>query len=243
MQGITRIGACQNQICVAYCDNAAVNSKLFRMLHQTFPFLIHVPCAAHCIQLIVNSCLSSSTFSSTNTSAMKFIYQFRNQCELRHQFNSMSPLCIPAPCDARWNSKLLAFERLIKVKKDINYVAEQSDVFWSDLEKVIAFLKPFQLATDIVQADSSTLYHVYLQFIGLLQHTQQQQLTWAQQNIVQRWNKHVNIEATVACALLSFESIDPHFQQYSSKSRQFIIEFGAAYLNYWNISIVSVAEL
>lgn len=34
-------------------DNEAVNGALYRLLKNDFPFLIHVPCAAHTVQLCV----------------------------------------------------------------------------------------------------------------------------------------------------------------------------------------------
>ena len=42
------------------------------------------------------------------------------------------------------------------------------DSFWHELKQVMDFLHPFQVATDVIQADNSTLYSVWTHFCKLL---------------------------------------------------------------------------
>ena len=46
----------------------------------------------------------------------------------------------------------------------------QEREYWSQLDQLVTFLKPFQLATDVMQKDSSTMYDCFLQFKHLLTH-------------------------------------------------------------------------
>jgi hypothetical protein len=57
-------------------DNEAVNKATHRILVERWPFLVHVPCAAHTIQLIVRNCLSHETFASTVTQVLTIVRFF-----------------------------------------------------------------------------------------------------------------------------------------------------------------------
>jgi hypothetical protein len=102
------------------------------------------------------------------------------------------------------------------------------------------FLKPFREATDIIQQDSATLIDVYQQFITLWEHTQKKNARWVASSLLQRWNQHVNIPATSACALLSFTTLPHSLSQ--QKALDFIVEFGVQYLTFYEPNVAEGLE-
>jgi hypothetical protein len=119
---------------------------------------------------------------------------------------------------------------------------KQSDQFWEQLLALSKYLKPFQVATDIVQSDNATLVQVYTQFHMLLTHVSHPDpsiypapyssiLSKEAANIINvNWRKHVNIPATIAAASLSFSPTDIFPQSDIQTATDFIPQFGAQYL-------------
>lgn len=71
------------------------------------------------------------------------------------------PKVIIKSVETRWNSFLAACIRMLQLKKWVQSCFEQTEEFWKELQLLIAFLKPFQVATDVVQRDASTLFDVF----------------------------------------------------------------------------------
>ena len=113
--------------------------------------------------------------------------------------------------DTRWSSWLYAAQRLLLLRAYVDLVISQEASFWSGLEEVVAFLKPFQVATDVTQQDGSTLFDVWRVFKRLRTHVGGVPPTnpfFASKEaiitiIIDLWDKHVNIDAVIACAQLS----------------------------------------
>jgi hypothetical protein len=131
-------------------------------------------------------------------------------------------------------------------------VTQQPALFWSQLIELTCFLKPFQIATDVIQQDASTLYDVYQQFKRLLQHVKALESTSifhssqaAIVNIIMRlWEKHINVEATVCCALLSFDAAaDTIFEDKIPAAHRWFRKFAADYALYWKITTLDELPL
>jgi hypothetical protein len=220
-------------------DNEAVNRATHKILQQQFPHLIHVPCAAHTVQLVVRSCLAHATFAPTMQQLTALINHFHakaNRLALRHIQNArgIPPLAVLKPCDTRWSSQLVAAERLQRMQKEIVTCYDSESLpavkpdFFAQLALLITFLKPFQTATDAIQRDTATLYTVYEQFIMLQQHVKEQNAEWAAVSILKRWKKHTNTAAVTASAILSFARPSSHLS--IADAQQFIVSFGSEYL-------------
>jgi hypothetical protein len=236
-------------------DNERVNRTVWDLLLQNFPFLIRSPCAAHLVQLCVVKALGLPCIDPVLMAVEALLRQFRYKearlklKNLQIADNNGSFLNLLRPCDTRWSSWLNAIYRLLKVKKYVDVVTPQPQRFWSDLEDMSRFLKQFQLATDVIQQDSSTLYDVFQQFKRLLQHVRGLQLTSIFQPakddviniIIDMWEKHINLDAIIICAQLSFDSAaDAIFQrdQLVAAERWFL-DFAAKYAVYWQLSTAS----
>ena len=230
---------------IAYVvDNEAVNAATHRIMCKELPFLILVPCAAHTIQLIVNDCLNTEPYTATKQQLLALVRHFEikaNRLELLNlqAARKLPTLAVLKPCDTRWSSVLLAANRMLKMQKEIaccftaaSLPEVQAD-FFSQLETFAAFLLPFRVATDAVQSDNATLYTVFEQFQLLSKHAADSHAV-AATSVLKRWDNFINVDATVACAILSF--IRPPAPLSIQAGQQFIVDFGSAYLEYYKLS-------
>jgi hypothetical protein len=102
-------------------DNEPVNGALYTLLLQRFRFLLHIPCAAHTIQLCVKDALLLPYISDTNDALTALLWAFKSskvlKVKLAQQQGVLHPLRVPYkimyPNDTRWNSRLQASERLL----------------------------------------------------------------------------------------------------------------------------------
>jgi hypothetical protein len=232
-------------------DNERVNTTLWELLLAPFPFLIRSACAAHLVQLCVLKALELPVIDPILTTMEAVIRQFRykvHRLKLKQvQLAAAgSSLCLIRPCDTRWSSQMYAAERLVKLKTFIDLVLPQTSLFWCELEQVINFLKPFQLATDVMQKDTSCLYDIYQQFKSLLRHVKSTPSTSifraakddVTNIIIDMWEKHINIKAIISCATLSFDTqLDPALEARTSEAEEWFWDFAAKYSMAWNLSL------
>ena len=231
---------------IAVCaDNESANNKAINDLIDTKPFLIHVPCGAHTIQLVVRDILRIGMIKSTMEQAEGIINEFRPK-EMRLKLlqaqvgNVKCPMLFILPCKTRWSSEIAALARILQLQRWINVISVRPQSFWNSLTELLRFLKPFQIATDLIQSDSATLLDVYQQYRNLHKHCESYKETpqfaiaavAAKTALQNWWFKQVNQRAVVACALLSFsQTAERDFSNDEiSKAEQFIFDVGANYL-------------
>ena len=254
-------------------DNESVNYTLFGLLSNTFPFLIHVPCAAHTVQLCVKKILCLAVMKTVVFALHGLLSAYERSKEIRLFMKQLqrelrqgkAVLQLLKPCDTRWSSMLISATRLLLLRDCIeptipkvlaNLAARESrtyhevtftaDSFWKPLEQIVAFLKPFQIATDVVQSDEACLMDVYEQFVQLAEHVGKlppdSVLSAAKQPalaiIVKEWDTHVNEEAVIASAILSFH---PHVSSTSrsslARAQQWCFAAGAKFLAHYRLSV------
>ena len=226
-------------------DNEAVNKKTHGLLLPDFPCLLHIPCAAHTLQLIVRTCLKHTDFADTVQQLTDLIAFFsakehRNKLRRAFEVDALPLLAVVKPNDTRWSSTLFAAQRIVAIYDQASscFNAESlpsvpKEAFLPALVKLVAFLKPFQVATDIIQSDAATLYTIYQQFVKLQQHVKEQGAHWAVARIVDRWNKQINVDATVASAILSFTVLPSSLDRAAAQS--FIVTFGCSYILFYRL--------
>ena len=108
-------------------DNEAVNTALHRLLLLDFPFLLHIPCAAHTLQLCVRAAMSLQPVKTVVDATVALLLLFKANKELRVNVKQQQALLRPGAvplqichvCDTRWNSFLYAADRLLKLKQCI----------------------------------------------------------------------------------------------------------------------------
>jgi hypothetical protein len=222
-------------------DNEAVNAAAHRLLLPDLPWLIHVPCAAHTIQLVVRSCLLKPEVVSTVAQFVELVRLFdakQHRIALRkmQEAHEAKQLVVQKPCDTRWSSLLTSAERMLLLEKEVTHVCLDAlpsitAAFWTKLRGLVAFLKPFQVATDRIQRDSATLYTVFEQFEVLREHAVA--YPWARSCIDDRWEKRVHRDAVTASALLSF--VQPNIGLSRQSAQTFLVTFGAAYIAHYQL--------
>ena len=241
-------------------DNERVNRTLWELLLLPFPFLIRSPCAAHLTQLCVNRALELPLIEPLFTAMEDLLRQFRLK-EARLKLKNLQVANPPRrlrdasgipvvygllrPQDTRWSSWLYAAQRMLMLRAYVDMVISQEVSFWSGLEEVVAFLKPFQVATHGLQQDGSTLFDVWRLFRRLLTHVRGIPLIspfYASKDailtiIIELWEQHVHIDAVIACAQLSFDSsVDDIFPDNIQDARRWFLDFAAQYALYWHIA-------
>jgi hypothetical protein len=231
-------------------DNERFNHAVWELLVEPFPYLIRSPCAAHLVQLCVLKALALPGIEPILTDMEGVLGEFRykvNRLKLKQVqiAATNSSLNLLRPCDTRWSSQLFAADRLYLLKSYVDVVSEQTPQFWIDLQQVIEFLKPFQVATDIMQKDTSNLYDTYSQFKSLLKHVSSLKSTsvfYAAKNdittmIIDLWEKHVNVNAVICCAILSFDpSVNAMFENQIYAAEQWFFDFATKYAQAWTLS-------
>jgi len=229
-------------------DNESVNKATFNRLVVEFPFLVYIPCAAHTVQLAVRSCLTLPSFANTITQLHALI-RFFDVKENRHTLKQMQMLrgvpqrVVVKPNDTRWSSTLHAAERMLLLQREVECCFDHESLslipskesFFKSLIDLISFLRPFQFATDEIQKDRSTLFTVYTQFTTLLRHTTEREDVESTRAILARWERRLNVPATLAVAILSFATLPPSLTERSQEARQFIRDFGASYLTQYQL--------
>jgi hypothetical protein len=239
-------------------DNEQVNKTLWGLLVRAFPFLIRSSCASHLVQLCVIHALELPLIDPLFKSMEALLRKFRFK-EARLKLKNLqiaNPIrCTSAnepivyallkPQDTRWSSWLYAAERLVMVKSYVDMVYSQEIGFWNTLNELIKFLKPFQVATDVLQQDVSTTYDVYRQFKKLLLHVRAIDSTnpfHASKDailgvIINLWEEHVNLDSIVICAQLSFDkNVDVIFPNNIQSARRWFLDFAAKYAVFWQLS-------
>jgi hypothetical protein len=239
------IADCGARVVGCVVDNEAVNGAAHRLLLPDLPFLLHIPCAAHTIQLIVRSCLALPHFSLIVQQFVDLVRHFdakQHRIALRRQQeqHEVKQLVVQKPCDTRWSSLLMSAERMLLLEREVKHVCldtlpSLTAEFWPKLRELVTFLKPFQVATDRIQRDCATLYTVYEQFCMLRQHAERHE--WARACIDDRWEKRVHVNAVTASAMLSF--VEPVGLD-AQAAQQFIITFGAAYI--WHYKLLPLEQ-
>jgi hypothetical protein len=235
-------------------DNEAVNGALYRLLRVKFSFLIHIPCAAHTVQLVVHGCLASDRWKQVKSVVEEVLKSFSSSKDARIQLMKLQQaggrkvLSLVKQNDTRWNSFLYACERFQLLRPYIDIVFPQAADFWEEVDALIEFLRPFQVATDVIQRDTSTLFDIFQQWINLTQHVKTQlsgrEERAAMSVLKQRWDMQVNGDATVAVAILS---LDVDIQKMKSEdieaAQAFIIRFGVQYLRFYQMTDLEEEEL
>jgi hypothetical protein len=227
-------------------DNEGVNYALFELLSKQFPFLIHVPCAAHTIQLCVKYALAHTLVADVLKGMDALLYAFDSSKRLRHALAELqttlrpfqTPLKLMPYNSTRWSSRLRAAERILKLKNCIIAMKDEviahlrslkrtsfhpftfDEFWWHSLLSLTAFLTPYQIATDVVQSDTSSLMDVYYQFLDLCGEADKLEmphpLAGMRQSIIDilrmQWygdgkthRSHVNRLAIIMCAIFSFD--------------------------------------
>jgi len=227
-------------------DNEAVNAAAHRLLVADMPFLVHVPCAAHTVQLVVRNCLAEPQLAPIVEQLLALIRFFdckENRIALQQQQTvrgAKATLGVLKTCDTRWHSLLRAAQRMELLEKDVKrcYDADSLSAvnadFWKQLPQLIDFLKPFMVATDRIQCDSATLVTVFHEFHQLRKHLQQH--SWALKWLDARWERCINGDAVAACALLSFDPIPADSNVTISAAQKFIVHFGSGFLLKYQLS-------
>ena len=250
MTGISNLGV---PIVALVADNEAVNKALHRQLQPTFPFLILVPCGAHVIQLCVVRTLELTGVKDVLETMAEIINGFSSNKDYRNRLISAQTaagiteqLCILKPCTTRWSSHLFAAQRLLRLRLHIQIIMAQTDLFWTNLESLVAFLEPFQHCTDVAQADNSTLYSVHQQFERLLRGlrtTPPTSFLCVIQDVVRDiitryWHKFMPISAVIMCAIFSFDETGQHqfSDEQSHAASVWFVAFAVDYLHHYNLS-------
>ena len=273
-EGLRSIITASIPLAAIVTDNEAVNGAMYRLLEEEFPFLIHIPCAAHTLQLCVRKVLKLSPVAPCVRALRALLLAFKHNKELRILLKEQQgimrkgkqPLQLITIVPTRWNSIQAAAMRVMELqhcltpcvpsiigqlarekKRDVyRELTYSDDTFWEPLAVLIAFLGPYQIATDIVQSDDATLGDVHHQFAGLTFKADQlasphllAPVKGLVKSIIQDyWLKHVNINAVIQCSQFSF---DPAYTSFPERERldadDWFSRWGTSFIKHYSLSV------
>jgi hypothetical protein len=176
-------------------DNEQVNVALFRKLANDFPFLIHIPCAAHTIQLCVKKAMKLPGIEDAIGTLLAMITAWKHSKDVRVLLSQQQALLHRGDKElklikvvvTRWNSIYYAGQRVLlledclrpcipailtqlrKEKNKARYATYTFDdqSFWHPLRTVVDFFASYKTATDVVQSDAACLADVHREFLRL----------------------------------------------------------------------------
>ena len=229
-------------------DNEAVNGAMIRILTASFPWLVHIPCAAHTIQLVVNELLKHPSIKPFVDSASLLIEQFASskaaRQELRRQCLSLKKNAahrLKRIVPTRLNTTLFALERLLLLKPQIQYtltlhnMPAPDSIFWDTIKLLVDILKPFQVTTDLVQTDYVTLSAVAQSHSILIDTIHKHVITETPykeamitclNSIDHHWSRHINTDAVEAVKY--FTALDG--RPLKTPIKEFILTWAPKYL-------------
>jgi hypothetical protein len=195
-QGLRSIIDARVLVVAIVTDNEPVNGAMYRLLVDDFPFLVHIPCAAHTLQLCVKKVLRLGPMAPMVKSLRALLLAFKRNKDVRILLKDQQgilrkgrqSLQLVTIVDTRWNSVLAAAKRVAEletclrpcvpfIKAELSkevYKGQYDDLafsdesFWHPLVTLIDFLVPYQIATDTVQSDDATLGDVHRHFARLM---------------------------------------------------------------------------
>jgi hypothetical protein len=151
------------------CDNAGNVQSAAGQLSDTYQ-LIHLGCAAHQLQLMVEAFLGEIAVKDGlivfDDLIAKLAHQ-KNSKKLRHILSLHTRLTVVTPNETRWFGRLYSYRRLEELRPFLVHFtsAELADTptqqNWEFLTDVIAVLESFLEISDVLQSDHNTIWHTY----------------------------------------------------------------------------------
>lgn len=244
-------------------DNAAVNRSLFDKLSATYPFLVHIPCSAHILNLCIKKMLTLDGIVDIIEFMNSILEKFQGDLQLQLKLKKLQRENVGGqgkegkvyqllrPCDTRWCSSLPAARRLLDLQKYINFIIEDiSASMWTKVGELVGLLTVFESTLNVLQSDSTNQYNLYCAFVNLLDSLEQYKKTLSviisspiQDIIVRYWLKYVNESLVIMSAIFSF---DQSYKTYFSadkimKAKEWYFKFASKYLHFHHSNNISTA--
>jgi hypothetical protein len=242
-------------------DNASTNIRFFELLKKEIPFLINIPCSAHLLQLCVNKILKLPSVKSIIDTMIHILDTFKSNnnylLELRNlqasKFQTEDIKALIRPTDTRWSSSVAAARRLYLLRSYIKFIlTDIPENTWDHLKELMNFLEPFEIATNILQTDSSTIYYFYKQYRVLLTFVREYNQKYLEFDkveihniLVSYWKKYIDTNLIIVSAMLSFdESYNTIFSGIEIiKAKDWFTDFAVQYLEFYYPDTLNVKKV
>lgn len=164
-------------------DNASNCVDMARHLRAEFPYIVHTPCAAHGIDLLMGDIGSLEWVRSTTELAMFLVTFVTRKRRVLAMFRSFSSLDLRKPAPTRFAFDLVVIDRLIRCRPQLRQMVAGDrwaassfaqtpdgiyfattvfgDEFWRGAEQLATFLRPFYIVLRLVDSEGSTLGLLY----------------------------------------------------------------------------------
>jgi hypothetical protein len=166
-------------------DNASVNGKIAQLMQEPYPWILHLPCASHTLQLCIVRLFEQDSTAESIKSVVRDVVRAISHSNVRLteflRVQGDQPVHLVKPQKTRWSSYYLACAAVLKLRPfvelalrklaDDNEHAVMSKLtvtFWSKIGDLVAFLEPFAFASNVIQSDQASLLDVHVQFSRLL---------------------------------------------------------------------------
>ncbi len=242
---------------VAYAvDNENLSLAVVKQLQVKFPWLLHIPCAAHILNLTVGDILSIPSLKLIKDEACEIIDYFHKSKSERVRLTHMQrankePVkAVIKWCNTRWNTFFICFERLLAIKKSVDLIRKPViDDFWAKLDMLTAMLRLFKIATDEVQRDAAHAGTVFTSMYALLDGLRvhgaaggwiKEACDEATKKVQERYVKMANAPLALAAAMFAFAAdIAPSLATQFPVMEKFLLDFGVSYLRRFRLTRIA----
>lgn len=164
-------------------DNATNCIQMGRLLEAEFPGILHTPCAAHGIDLLMGDIGALPWVRSITEVAMYLVTFVTRKRRVLAMFRTFSQLDLRKPAPTRFAYDLVVIDRLIRVRPQLRQMCASDqwrassfaqtgdgiyfsqvvfgEEFWRGAEGLVTILRPFYICLRLVDSEGSTLGLLY----------------------------------------------------------------------------------
>lgn len=169
-------------------DNASNCKAMGQMIEVEFPHIVWTPCAAHCLDLLMEDIGKLSWVQPVVSDATKITTFFRKKHQALAIFRSHSALDMVRPSKTRFAYMYLVFQRLYRLRDPLlqtvvdpkwrlmhhsqteptRYLQRKvlDESFWAEVHALTVALQPVYVFLRVTDMEGSTLglvYHLFMQ--------------------------------------------------------------------------------
>lgn len=230
-------------VAAVVADNASVNGSVAKLLQESYPWMLPLPCASHTLQLCILRVFDEDIVSENLRSTCKKVFSaIANSGPLLAlflRFQSGIPKRLHKPQRTRWSSFYLCFKSVASCENAVKCTLaselaspaarelgrQLNDQFWQQLNAMVSFLEPFSIASDIIQGSHASLLDVHLQFESLTRHVKNPPAGLSHAASIMRramshhWSAHVDQQAVYMAAKFACEEDLEQSTMFSSQAK------------------------
>ncbi|XP_050065658.1 uncharacterized protein LOC126554641 [Aphis gossypii] len=162
-------------------DNASNIVKAAEIVQNKFEHMLMLTCVCHTLNLLVKDIFKCDQLQTFDTKVVSIIKTIKYSQRLSHKIRKISKekninVFVQLPVKTRWQSHLICYKNLFKLKQVLKLVAIDEDVailfkdhiytillesFWKNVDSMIQLIEPIVNAITLLEGDKPIIHKVY----------------------------------------------------------------------------------